>query len=112
MSALETVLFDHNWDAVRRMMWDLVGIVRSDARLSVADERLALMGREIEQDFRRLRLTPDLIELRNIALLARLIVRSARRRRESRGLHFNLDHPRPVARYAGRPTVLRRRPGE
>ncbi|HKQ58720.1 MAG TPA: L-aspartate oxidase [Candidatus Eisenbacteria bacterium] len=106
--ALETVLFDHNWDAVRRTMWDLVGIVRSDARLQVAAERLALMGREIDQDFQRLRVTPDLIELRNIALLARLIVHSARRRKESRGLHFNLDHPRPSRRYAGRGTVLRR----
>ena len=110
--ALETVLFDHNWDAVRRTMWDLVGIVRSDARLAVAAGRLDLMGREIDEDFRRLRVTPDLVELRNIALVARLIVRSARRRRESRGLHYNLDHPRPLARYAGRPTVLRRGAGE
>jgi L-aspartate oxidase len=109
--ALESVLFDHNWDAVRRTMWDLVGIVRSDQRLAVAARRLALMGEEIDEDFRRLRVTPDLIELRNIALVARLIVRSARRRLESRGLHYNLDHPRPVARYAGRPTVLRRTAG-
>jgi L-aspartate oxidase len=107
--ALESVLFDHNWDAVRRTMWDLVGIVRSDARLAVASERLDLMGREIEDDFRRLRVTPDLVELRNIALVARLIVGSARRRGESRGLHFNLDHRRTSARFAGRPTVLRRR---
>jgi L-aspartate oxidase len=107
--ALESVLFDHNWDAVRRTMWDLVGIVRSDARLATAARRLDLMGREIDEDFRRLRVTPDLVELRNIALVARLIVRSARRRRESRGLHYNLDHPRASARYAGRPTVLRRR---
>jgi L-aspartate oxidase len=109
--ALESVLFDHNWDAVRRTMWDLVGIVRSDQRLAVAAERLALMGEQIDQDFRRLRVTPDLVELRNIALVAQLIVGSARRRRESRGLHYNLDHPRPVGRFAGRPTVLRRRAG-
>jgi L-aspartate oxidase len=109
--ALETVLFDHNWDAVRRTMWDLVGIVRSDERLAVATRRLEMLGDDIEREFRRLRMTPDLIELRNIALVARLIVRSARRRRESRGLHYNLDHPRPVARWAGRPTVLRRGAG-
>jgi L-aspartate oxidase len=106
--ALETVLLDHNWDAVRRVMWDLVGIVRSDARLAAAAARLDLLGGQIEADVRRLRLTPDLIELRNIALIARLIVRSASRRRESRGLHFNLDHPRRDPRLAGRPTVLRR----
>ena len=107
--ALETVVFDHNWDSVRRVMWDLVGIVRTDQRLAFAARRLALMGEEIEQDYRSLRLSRDLIELRNIALVASLIVACARRRRESRGLHFNLDHPRPVARYARRPTVLRRR---
>ncbi|TMQ71059.1 MAG: L-aspartate oxidase [Candidatus Eisenbacteria bacterium] len=107
--ALESVLFDHNWDAVRRIMWDLVGIVRTDARLAVAEARLSLMGAEIEHDFRRLRVTPDLVELRNIALVAQLIVRSARLRRESRGLHYNLDLPRPVRRFAGHSTILRRR---
>jgi len=103
---LETVVFDHNWDAVRRVMWDLVGIVRSDQRLAAAARHLALLSEEIEEDYRRLRLQPDLIELRNIALVGSLIVRSARRRRESRGLHYNLDHPRPVARLR-RDTVLR-----
>jgi L-aspartate oxidase len=103
---LETVVFDHNWDAVRRVMWDLVGIVRSDQRLAFAHRRLALLREEIEHDYDRLRLSPDLIELRNIALVGALIVESARRRHESRGLHYNLDHPRPVARLAGHPTVL------
>ena len=106
---LETVLFDHNWDAVRRVMWDLVGIVRTDERLAVAARHLDLLLQESEQAFDTLRLSPDLVELRNIALVGSLIVRCARKRKESRGLHYNLDHARPVARLAGRPTQVRRR---
>ncbi len=103
----ESVVFDHNWESVRRVMWDLVGIVRTDQRLAFAARRLALLRDEIEQDYVRLRLHPDLIELRNIALVGSLIVACAQRRRESRGLHFNLDHPRRRAAFA-RPTRLRR----
>ncbi len=103
----ETVVFDHNWDTVRRVMWDLVGIVRSDQRLAFAARRLALLREEIELDYDRLRLSRDLVELRNIALVGSLIVACARRRSESRGLHDILDHPRPDPRRAGRPTVLR-----
>jgi L-aspartate oxidase len=105
--ALETVVFDHNWDAVRRVMWDLVGIVRSDQRLDFAARNLALLREEIEHAYRTLRLTPDLVELRNLALVGHLIVVCAQRRRESRGLHYTLDHPRRVARLC-RPTVVRR----
>ncbi len=105
---LETGVFDHNWDAVRRVMWDLVGIVRTDQRLAAAARRLALLGEEIETDYARLELSPDLIELRNIALVGSLIVASARRRRESRGLHFNLDHPRSAGTRGRHPIVLRR----
>ena len=104
--ALETVLFGHNWDSVRRAMWDLVGIVRTDQRLALAARHLDLLAEEIESDYRRLRLSPDLVELRNIAAIGRLIVASARRRRESRGLHYNLDHRRTLKRFA-RATVLR-----
>jgi L-aspartate oxidase len=103
---LETIVFDHNWDSVRRVMWDLVGIVRTDQRLAAAARRLALLREEIEEDYSRLRLSPDLIELRNIALVGSLVVESARRRRESRGLHFNLDHPRSAGARGRRPTVL------
>jgi len=107
---LETVLFDHSWDGVRRVMWDLVGIVRTDQRLALAARHLALFNEEVEHAFDTLRLSPDLIELRNIALVGSLIVRCARGRRESRGLHYNLDHPRPVKRWARRPSRVRRRP--
>ncbi|HET9328560.1 MAG TPA: L-aspartate oxidase [Candidatus Eisenbacteria bacterium] len=103
---LETVVFDHNWDAVRRAMWDLVGIVRTDQRLVQAARHLDLLLDESEHAFDTLRLSPDLVELRNVALVGSLIVQSARARRESRGLHFNLDHPRPVRSFQ-RPTRLR-----
>jgi len=106
---LETVLFDHNWDSVRRVMWDLVGIVRTDARLTTAARRLALLREHIEDDFARLELSPDLIELRNIALVGNLIVECARRRQESRGLHYNLDHPRPGGPRWRRATVLQKK---
>ncbi len=104
---LERVVFDHNWDSVRRVMWDLVGIVRTDQRLSVARRRLQLLRDEIEHDYDTLRLTPDLVELRNISLVGALIVECAVRRRESRGLHFNLDHPRPRAAAARRTASIR-----
>jgi L-aspartate oxidase len=106
---LETVVFDHQWDAVRRVMWDLVGIVRTDHRLALAARRLDAMAEEIEHDYRVTRLSPDLVELRNIALVGRLIVAAARRRKESRGLHYTLDHPRTRAALA-RSFTSRRRP--
>jgi L-aspartate oxidase len=105
----EQVVVDHNWDTVRRVMWDLVGIVRTDERLAFAARRLALLREEIERDYDRLRLSPDLIELRNIALVGSLIVACAQRRRESRGLHYNVDHPRR-SRAAGHRAVRLRRP--
>ncbi len=107
----EAAVSDHHWDSVRRVMWDLVGIVRSDERLAFAARRLTLLSDEIEHDYERLRLSPDLVELRNIALVGSLIVASAMRRRESRGLHYNLDHPVRVAAWGRRRVVLRRPAG-
>ncbi len=107
----ERVVFDHNWDTVRRVMWDLVGIVRTDERLAFAARRLALLREEIERDYERLQLSPDLVELRNIALVGSLVVACAQRRPESRGLHYNLDHAARVAAFGRRPTTLRRRRG-
>jgi L-aspartate oxidase len=97
----------HVWDAVRRLMWDYVGIVRSDERLAKARRHLALLRAEVEADYARHVLDADLVEVRNLAQVADLIVRSARRRPESRGLHFNLDHPRRRAEWR-KDTVLRR----
>ncbi len=88
----EDVIINHNWDAVRRLMWDYVGIVRSDERLSGAAPRLALIREEVDRFYRRFVVDPDILELRNIALVADVILRLATARKESRGLHFNRDH--------------------
>jgi L-aspartate oxidase len=104
----EQVIFDHNWDALRRLMWDYMGIVRSDERLARAAAMVGALRDQTEDDYWRYRLDADLIELRNIGLVADLIVACARRRRESRGLHYNLDHPRRNDRKFRRDTVLTR----
>ncbi|MCI5126306.1 MAG: L-aspartate oxidase, partial [Candidatus Electrothrix sp. AR5] len=89
----ENVLVSHNWDQIRRLMWNYVGIVRSEKRLGLAARRLEPILTEIREHFHDYLLTPDLIELRNIAVLAELIVRSASLRQESRGLHYLIEHP-------------------
>ncbi len=103
----ETVLLDHDWDAVRRLLWDYVGIVRSEERLTLAMQRLEVLRRAIEGYYWRYLLTGVLLELRNLGLVGELIVRCARFRRESRGLHTMLDHPAPRPEFRG-DTVLSR----
>ncbi len=89
----EEVIVQHNWREIRRFMWDYVGIVRTTKRLERAMHRVNLLAGEVDDYYGNFRVTPDLIELRNLVEVARLIVRSALDRRESRGLHYNSDYP-------------------
>ena len=104
----EEIVISHNWDELRRFMWDYVGIVRTTKRLQRAQHRIRLLEREINEFYSNFRVSHDLIELRNLVLTADLIVQCALKRKESRGLHFSRDYPELLEKASN--SMLKKRP--
>ncbi|MBN4071717.1 L-aspartate oxidase, partial [Desulfotalea psychrophila] len=103
----EEILINHNWDSIRRLMWNYVGIVRSMERLALARKRMEFICAEIDQHYRKYIVTPNMVELRNISQVAMLIIQSAMQRKESRGLHYLIEYPGKTEQ--ARQTVVRKK---